>query len=300
MPCATPGGVVSFPAMKRRLDFSDHRRELDNNRYIYAVVSRRSRGLSIGINLNPDKVCNFDCPYCQVDRSTPGKGREVDLDGLRRELDALLGLVTGGELWQLPPFDSAEPALRRVNDLAFAGDGEPTSSPAFPDAVDLVADLRDGHGLGAVPLHLLSNATLFHRPAVAAGLRRLDARGGVIWAKLDAGTEAYFHEVDGTRLPFQRILDNLLVAARERPIVLQCMFLTLDGVGPSDAEIAAWAGRIADIQRGGGQIRQVQVYTVARRPAEARVGALPLARLEQIAAAAAELGVEVAVFPGVG
>ncbi|HNC96138.1 MAG TPA: radical SAM protein, partial [Myxococcota bacterium] len=58
--------------MKRRLDFADHRRDLGDNRYIYAVVSRRARGLSIGINLNPDKVCNFDCPYCQVDRRVPG------------------------------------------------------------------------------------------------------------------------------------------------------------------------------------------------------------------------------------
>ena len=46
----------------RRLDFTDHRRDLGENRYVYAVVSRRAGGLSIGVNLNPDKVCNFDCP----------------------------------------------------------------------------------------------------------------------------------------------------------------------------------------------------------------------------------------------
>ena len=49
--------------MARRLDFKDHRRELDANRYVYAVVSRRARGLSIGVNINPDKACNFACPY---------------------------------------------------------------------------------------------------------------------------------------------------------------------------------------------------------------------------------------------
>ena len=49
----------------------DHRRQLLQNRYVYAVVSRRAKGLSIGINLNVDKGCNFDCPYCQVDRSVP-------------------------------------------------------------------------------------------------------------------------------------------------------------------------------------------------------------------------------------
>ena len=65
--------------MSRALSFNDHGRDLDRNRYVYAVVSRRARGLSIGVNLNPDKVCNFDCPYCQVDRSTPGGPTRVDV-----------------------------------------------------------------------------------------------------------------------------------------------------------------------------------------------------------------------------
>ncbi len=70
--------------MARRLDYKDHRRELDENRYVYAVVSRRARGLSIGVNLNPDKACNFDCPYCQVDRTIPGGPSRVDRARPRR------------------------------------------------------------------------------------------------------------------------------------------------------------------------------------------------------------------------
>ncbi|MFZ5476872.1 MAG: radical SAM protein, partial [Myxococcota bacterium] len=79
--------------MTRTLDFADHRRDLGSNRYVYAVVSRRARGLSIGVNLNPDKVCNFDCPYCPVDRTTPGAPPDVDVDVLAGELDRLLGWV---------------------------------------------------------------------------------------------------------------------------------------------------------------------------------------------------------------
>ncbi len=286
--------------MERRLDFRDHRRELDDNRYIYAVVSRRSRGLSVGINLNPDKACNFDCPYCQVDRTIAGRAREVDPALLGRELDRLLALYQDGQLWSVSPFDTAAPEMRRLNDLAFAGDGEPTACASFAEAVEVVADVRDARGLGGVPIHLLTNATLFHRPAVAEGLARLRARGGVIWAKLDAGTEAYFHVVDGTKLPFRRVLENLGEAARAAPLVLQCMFMTLDGEGPSDGEVAAWSERIAEILAAGGQIREVQVYSVARRPADARVGVLPRARLDAIAASAATLGVPVVVYPGVG
>src|SRR5688572_28859968 len=115
----------------RVLDFADHRRDLGANRYVYAVVSRRARGLSIGVNLNPDKVCNFDCPYCQVDRTTPGGSPEIVVPELRAELDQMLDLARG-DLWSIPPFDTAAPALRRVADIAFAGDGEPTSPRAFP------------------------------------------------------------------------------------------------------------------------------------------------------------------------
>src|SRR6266699_4757227 len=78
----------------------DHRRTFEDNRYVYAVVSRRSKGVSIGINLNPDKVCNFDCVYCQVDRKTPPVVREVDETRLLEELDEMLDLVTMGRLFE--------------------------------------------------------------------------------------------------------------------------------------------------------------------------------------------------------
>jgi pyruvate-formate lyase-activating enzyme len=282
----------------RRLDFRDHRRTLDDNRYVYAVVSRRSGGLSIGVNLNPDKVCNFACPYCQVDRTTPGGDRRVDVARLEEELGHLLGLVRDGALWDVPPFDTAAPEHRRVNDIAFAGDGEPTSSAAFADAVAAVARLRDAFDLPAVELQLLTNATLFQRPAVWAGLERLHAAGGRIVAKLDAGTEPYFHLVDGTTLPLQRVLDNLRDAGRAFGVTLQCMFLSWEGQGPSDAELDAWAGRIGWLLEQGARVDLVQVYSVARTPADPRVGPLPLPRLLEIAARADALGVPVSTFAG--
>ena len=131
-------------------------------------------------------------------------------------------------------------------DVAFAGDGEPTTPPEFPAAARAAREARDRLAPG-VPLRLLTNATLLHKDRVRAALAEFDE----LWCKLDAGTEAYFHVVDGTRLPFRRILDNLLLVARERPIVIQSLFLTLEGVGPDDAEIAAWVGAPARDRRPG-------------------------------------------------
>lgn len=275
---------------RRVLDHVDHRRDLGDNVHVYAVVSRRAGGLSIGVNLNADKVCNFDCPYCQVDRTVPGGPGDVDLAALERELRVLLGWVTDGTLWQHAPFDTAALEHRRVVDIAFAGDGEPTSARAFPEAVALVRRLRDEAGL-AVPIRLLTNATLLHRERVHAALPGVDE----VWAKLDAGTEAYFRIVDGTNVPFARVLRNLRDLARERPIVIQSMFLALDGEGPSPDEVSAWAERLGEILAEGGSIAQVQVYTVARKPSDARVTPLSAAQLATIAQAARARGLEVSV-----
>jgi wyosine [tRNA(Phe)-imidazoG37] synthetase (radical SAM superfamily) len=275
----------------RSLDFKDHRRELLANRYVYAVVSRRARGLSIGVNLNPDKVCNFDCPYCQVDRTTPGGPAEVRVDLLVGELNALLDRVEGGALWDLPPFDSVDPALRRVADIAFAGDGEPTTPPEFPEAARAVRAARNRRAL-KVPLRLLTNATLFQKPRVHAALQDFDE----VWCKLDAGTEAYFQQVDGTRLPFSRVLDNLHLLARERPIVIQSLFLTLLGSPPEGAEVEAYVDRLRQLLLAGGRIDRVQVYTVARKPADPRVGPLGDEALAEIAGRVRALGLAAEVY----
>lgn len=276
--------------MARRLDTQDHRRELDANRYVYAVVSRRARGLSIGVNLNPDKACNFDCPYCQVDRTTPGGPSRVEVADLVAELEDLLRRASG-DLWSTPPFDTVVPEMRRVADVAFAGDGEPTTPAEFPAAASAAREARDRLAPG-VPLRLLTNATLLHKDRVRAALAEFDE----LWCKLDAGTEAYFHVVDGTRLPFARILDNLFLVARERPIVVQSLFLALAGAGPDDVEVAAWVARMREIVDQGGRIDHVQVYTVARAPSDPRCAPLDAARLEAIAAKAREAGLAAAVY----
>src|SRR5262245_64759123 len=97
----------------------DHRRTFAENLYVYAVVSRRSKGVSIGLNLNPDKVCNFDCVYCQVDRTTPGPTRDVDVARLCDELEDMLQRVSSGRLFEEERFRQTPPALRRLNDIAF-------------------------------------------------------------------------------------------------------------------------------------------------------------------------------------
>lgn len=266
--------------------FTRHSRSWQSNRYLYPVISRRSRGLSIGVNLNPDKVCNFDCIYCCVDRRKPVARElgDVDMDILATELDHMLTLASSGEIFQLPPFDQVPPALRRINDIAFSGDGEPTSFPRFGDACRLASDLLVRRQLPDVKIVVITNATLFQRAAVAEALAFLDQHNGEIWAKLEAGSEAYYRLVERTSIPLQRVLDNILLAGRIRPLVIQSLFMNVHGIGPDDAEIAAYIQRLGDLVQQGCQIKLVQVYTTARQTAESFVTPLPDTRLDEIAA----------------
>ena len=261
----------------------DHRRTFVDNLYVYAVVSRRSKGVSIGLNLNPDKICNFDCVYCQVDRTTLGPVRDVEVPRLRAELDAMIDLIQTGELFEMERFRATPASLRRLNDIAFSGDGEPTTCPDFLEVVRTAAKVKQQHGLEDVKLVLITNATQFHRPVVRDALNVLAANNGQVWAKLDAGTEAYYKQVERTTIPFQRILDNIAAEARTRPLVIQAMFLRMHGQAPSPDEQEAFCQRLNEIAQSGGRITLVQVYTVARTPAEAFVSALSAKEADAVA-----------------
>jgi wyosine [tRNA(Phe)-imidazoG37] synthetase (radical SAM superfamily) len=279
--------------------FTQHSRSWQTNRYVYPVLSRRSKGLSIGVNLNPDKVCNFDCVYCCVDRRTPATVTEVDLDLLAEELDHLLGLAISGELFAQALFDQTPEPLRRINDVAFSGDGEPTSYPRFGDACRIAVELLQRHGRPDVKVVVITNATLFHQNRVREALAYLDGHNGEVWAKLDAGTEGYYREIERTSIPLRRVLDNILEAGRVRPIVIQSLFMRLHEEGPPVAEIDAYVERLKELVAGGCQVKLVQVYTVARGTAESWCIPLPAAELDAISARVrVETGLAVETYYG--
>ncbi len=278
-----------------------HDRSFEHYRFVYPVLSRRSRGMSVGVNLNPDKVCNFDCIYCQVDRTSQSETQFVELEALVAELREILGVVKSGEIYQSSKFRDTPAELRRLNDIAFSGDGEPTTYRNFDTIISTCADLKRELGLDPVKMVLITNASMFHRPHVERGLAILDANQGEIWAKLDAGTAEYYHKIERTTIPFERILENITAAARVRPLVIQSLFMRVAGEGPSPAELAAYCDRLAEVVSAGGQIHLVQVYTVARRPAEDFVAPLADAEVDAIAQLVRErTGLRADSFYGVG
>jgi wyosine [tRNA(Phe)-imidazoG37] synthetase (radical SAM superfamily) len=271
----------------------DHSRDWRGFRYCYPVVSRRSRGLSLGVNINPGGGCNFDCVYCEVGRPRGGTDAidaidAIDLDRLEREMSALLDLAASGEL----------PA--RLNDMAFSGDGEPTAAPSFPAAVSRLAGLRRVRGLGDVKIVLITNSTMLRETSVVGGIDEMMESGGEIWAKLDSGTEARHRAISRSAVPLGDVLENLAFAGRRWPLVIQTMLLEWDGAAPARDEVDAYLGRLRGLLDAGIELRGLHLYTVARPTPEPAARPLPKAALDEIAGyiAAGLPGAAVDVFYG--
>jgi wyosine [tRNA(Phe)-imidazoG37] synthetase (radical SAM superfamily) len=256
---------------------------------VYPVVSRRSRGLSIGVNLNPDKRCTFACVYCQVDRGLARELHHVDIECIRRELRLALYEAATGELWREERFAATPVSLRRINDIAFSGDGEPTLLPEFDRAVRTAREVRDelrGElGLPDVKLVVITNGSALDQPPFQRAMPTLMKENGEVWAKLDAGTEAMFHAINRPfpRVTLRHVLGNIVSVARRMEVVIQTLWLRWEGHSPSTAEVDAYIDNVRHIRQAGGRIKLVQLHTVARTPACPQATPLPREELDAVA-----------------
>lgn len=261
----------------------NHTRSFADFTLVYPVISRRSGGLSLGINLNPDKRCSFDCVYCEVNRRVPGRNIPVDPRVIREELTCLIQMVKEGRLLNERRFNGAGQLALAIKDIAFSGDGEPTLVHNFSDCIQAATDVRRVERLDQTKIVLITNATGLNKPDVKKGLAIMDSNNGEVWAKLDAGTEAWYRLVNRSTVQFDRILANILSTARERPIVIQSLFMRVRGETMPEPELLAYCERINELVASGGQIKEIHAYTVARPVPEPWVEKLTQSELDRIA-----------------
>lgn len=164
--------------------------------YVYPVLSRRAQGISLGINLHPNHACNWQCIYCQVPGLHRGHSPTIRIAQLINELQACLQSIADHS-------PACQDAHNRISDIAFAGDGEPTSSPQFAEAMEAVATLLNDYPIPDRPqtIRVITNGSQLHHGHVQHALRRLATLGGEVWFKLDAGTDQEMFEINQARLP---------------------------------------------------------------------------------------------------
>lgn len=279
-----------------RLSVRNHDRDLAGLTYVYPVLSRRAGGVSIGINLNPNNACNWHCAYCQVPGLVRGKAPTIDLARLEDELRGFVDDLLHGDWMERFVPEGA----RVIRDIAFSGNGEPTSAAEFPEAVDRVACVREAFGLAspAVPLRLITNGSLMAQARVQEGVRRLAQAGGEVWFKVDGGSAAAIERINGVRLEPVAVARNLARCAELCPTWVQACMFRWDGALPSSTDIDAWLALLE--AAGTERLRGVLLYGVARpsmQPEAPRISTLAADELEAIAERARKKGLTVRVSP---
>jgi wyosine [tRNA(Phe)-imidazoG37] synthetase (radical SAM superfamily) len=255
-------------------------RDFLDNRFVYTVVSARAGGLAVGVNLCPDRKCNFRCVYCEVHRN--GSPTEsLDVDVMAAELKKTLSDVRGDRLRERPWYRTLPDELLQLRHVALSGDGEPTLSPSFSEALQAIVHIR---ALGGYPfkLVLLTNGTGLDLPHVLEGLRYF-TKSDEVWAKLDGGTQAYVNKVNRSDVPLEKILSNILALGRQRPVVVQSLFPAINGEEPPLEEIDRYSRRLLALKNAGADISLVQIYSATRPSPNSESGHLPLKVLSRIA-----------------
>lgn len=276
------------------LSVDEHSRDSAGMTYIYPVVSRRARGVSLGINLNPNNACNWQCVYCQVPGLVRGGPPPIDLALLLRELNGFLDEIESGRFMQEHvPADS-----RVLRDVAFSGNGEPTTAPEFADVVDVVMEtLHLRPQLEKLKLRLITNGSQIGKAAVRKALRKLASGNGEVWFKLDAATAAGIASINGVRMVPEAHLRRLRICAGLCPTWIQSCFFLREGKPPADSEIDAYVsavGQMADVVAG------VHLYGLARpsmQQGAEKLKQLPATWFESLAIRLKNQGLAVAVSP---
>jgi wyosine [tRNA(Phe)-imidazoG37] synthetase (radical SAM superfamily) len=271
-------------------------RNFFDNRFVYTVISPRARGLSIGVNMNPDRYCNFDCVYCEVDRGLPVLNLKLDMDLMAEELNKTLLFVRSGKIREHPAYRGLSADLLELHHVALSGDGEPTLCPNFVDALQTVVHMRARSPHSFFKVALITNGTGLDLAPVQEGLRYF-TNDDEIWIKLDAGMPTYMDRINRGQAPLEKVVANILLIGQKRPIIIQSLFPLFLGQEPPREEIDAYILLLSNLKNGGARISLVQVYSATRPMAHSDCGHLRLKTLSQISQRIkAETGLRAEVF----
>jgi wyosine [tRNA(Phe)-imidazoG37] synthetase (radical SAM superfamily) len=243
---------------KQYLSIHDHSRELSGLKYIYSVISRRAGGLSIGINLNVNNACNWQCIYCEIPNLTRGTPPPIELNIVEQELRFFLHEIIHGDYME----KNVSLEDRHLKDIAFSGNGEPTSAEEFPEVIAIVKKiLEEFNLLHKLKIRLITNGSLMHQAAVIKSVATLKEMNGEVWFKVDAATEESIKTINQVNLKPHQILERLKNSANVCPTFVQTCVFAIDGNGPSKKDIHAYVELISKAKS---NIQGVHLYGLAR------------------------------------
>lgn len=280
------------------LTTKDHDREKAGLSYVYPVISRRSGGLSIGINLNINNACNWRCIYCQVPGLIRGSAPQVDFDLLGSELRRFLADVIHGDFYDR---EQVPEELRMIKDIAISGNGESTTSNEFDQVVNTIELILNEYGLlGDIKCVLITNGSMMNRPVVHRGLRKLASMNGEVWFKIDSATPAGMALINNTRGGSVSTLKRLQISASLCPTWIQTCFFSYKEKQPAQAEIDAYLTLLEAVAEKNIPLKGIMLYGVARQshqPEAKYISALPKEWFDELALRLKRFDLDIKITP---
>lgn len=246
---------------------------------IFGPVISRRLGVSLGVNLLPvdSKICNYNCIYCECGWTKKNDQAESLKYSIPRATVAY-------HLYK--KLEQMKKDGKPLDHITFAGNGEPTLHPDFPDILYDVAECRNRFYPQA-QIALLSNATFGDKPQIINSLERIDKP----ILKIDSAIEETYLRLNQ---PLEGFSFSRLIATLESlqgRFIVQTMFLkgNLGEAGhfdnTSETEVAAWIDLLLRIQP-----REVMLYTLDRNTPLDRLEKIDSETLDRISARARQAG----------
>lgn len=227
-------------------------------KHIFGPVNSRRLGLSLGIDLLPPKICNFNCIYCEI-------GPTTEFTCERKEY-----VPTSEIIAEIDRFLADTAAAQRLDVFTITASGEPTLHTGIGT---IIRHLKDRT---AKPVAVLTNGSLLHDPEVRRDLSAAD----IVIPSLDAAREQSYRKINrpAACAPLDLVIDGLIRFRKEFAGQYWLEILLAKGINDGPDDLAALRDTVARINP-----TRVQLNSVARPPLESF--ALPLSQSELTAAA---------------
>ncbi|MEO0096565.1 MAG: radical SAM protein [candidate division WOR-3 bacterium] len=228
------------------------------NNIIYGPVNSKRLGRSLGINIlsTMEKICSFNCIYCQYGITKNRKGSFISVEEVE---EALYNFF-------------ANPV--RIDYLTFSGNGEPTLHPEFEKIVKKVKNIRDKYA-PAVPIALLSNSSNINSLPYET-LKMIDIK----IFKLDSGNEELFLKINRPvgNISLKEIVHGLKKVSQKFPITIQTIFISFGDENNYDKEaLKDYLLRIKEIKPA-----FIQIYSCDRPVAQNNVNLISNEKLKEL------------------
>src|SRR4030043_2260187 len=156
--------------------------------YLYGPVPSRRLGRSLGIDLVPQKICTYDCIYCQI-----GKTTEKTLT--RREYVPVKEIMEEVERF-------LKEGTASIDYLSLTGSGEPTLHSQIRSVIEGIKAIT------SIPVAVITNGSLLFEEEVRQDLLHAD----LVLPSLDAVSSEVFMRINRPRPGFSiaKVVEGLV------------------------------------------------------------------------------------------